>query len=331
MGFDKFEWIRAVAADRRLKVAERFVLRNAAVRYVKYGDDVFRVRQTTIADQLAVGVRTVRQSISQARQLGYLVLAQERQRGRSYHGPNEYRLVIPADSAAINRIPAEHDPNSGTDRPEYRQNTTGIAAERNSLTSQNADPKGSLKGLIKGIERGGAPAASPPGATPSTLSPEDDPPSHYCKRHPNGTDDPCAACGKARRKREAWDAEEAPGTWQADEPAVVVCDLCNKIGWLLGQDGWPVMQRPKTHNGDPMAVSCKHSHDENEQLVQQLRMAGTFAGTIRSPVSLPDLADDNIIDAELVNEPPGDPEPPQYCPAHMPHGTSNPCKACKTA
>lgn len=234
MGFDKFEWIRLVVGDRRLKVAERFVLTNAAIKYVRYGDDVLRVRQTTVAEQFAVGVRTVRAAISQGRELGYLVLAQPRHRGRSYHGPDEHRLVIPANAAAITEvIPAEHDPYSGTDRPEYRQNTTGIPAEHKPLTSQNADPKGFLKGSIEGIGGGGGTPGAPPACsgdaplpeignhptplsekkvtngTPSpSSSQEDKPPNRYCTRHPEGTDDPCGGCGEARRTREAWEAEQ---------------------------------------------------------------------------------------------------------------------------
>ena len=101
MAFDKFEWIHIVVGDRRLTVADRFVLTNAAVKYVRHGNNLLRVRQATMAAQFAVGVRTVRQSISRGRDLGYLTLAQPRQRGRSHHGADEYRLSIPADCAPI--------------------------------------------------------------------------------------------------------------------------------------------------------------------------------------------------------------------------------------
>lgn len=47
-----------------------------------------------------------------------------------------------------------------------------------------------------------------------------------------------------------------------------------------------------------------------------------------SPQSL--LDENNIIDGELVDEP-EDPEPPEYCAAHMPYGTSESCRGCKTA
>jgi hypothetical protein len=35
--------------------------------------------------------------------------------------------------------------------------------------------------------------------------PLEDPPSPFCRRHPDGTDDPCGGCGKARTARKAWD------------------------------------------------------------------------------------------------------------------------------
>lgn len=51
-------------------------------------------------------------------------------------------------------------------------------------------------------------------------------------------------------------------------------------------------------------------------------------GNALSPQSF--LNGNDIIDGELVDEP-DDPEPPKFCAAHMPHGTSVSCRACKTA
>ncbi|HWK19793.1 MAG TPA: hypothetical protein VNR37_03360 [Microbacteriaceae bacterium] len=34
-----------------------------------------------------------------------------------------------------------------------------------------------------------------------------EPPAPFCSKHPGGTDDPCRACGNARRRRDEWDAE----------------------------------------------------------------------------------------------------------------------------
>jgi DNA-binding transcriptional ArsR family regulator len=39
----------------------------------------------------------------------------------------------------------------------------------------------------------------------------------------------------------------------------------------------------------------------------------------------------NVIDAELVDNEPDDPEPDRHCATHMPYGTSKSCRACKVA
>jgi hypothetical protein len=64
-----------------------------------------------------------------------------------------------------------------------------------------------------------------------------EPPPQFCPRHPNGTDEPCWACGQRRKERE---------TWTADLPArraelkrklavemaekVAACPLCDEYG-----------------------------------------------------------------------------------------------------
>ena len=98
MGFNKFAWVDAVAADGRLTEGERFVLTMTAIRYVTYGEDVFHVRQVTIAERLATSKSTVYRAFAEAKDLGYLVVAQPRLRGRGHHGPNHHRLVIPVTS-----------------------------------------------------------------------------------------------------------------------------------------------------------------------------------------------------------------------------------------
>jgi hypothetical protein len=228
-GFDKFAWIRAVVGDRRLKVGERFVLTNIAIRYVRYGDDVFRVRQTTITEHFAVGERLVGKSLSQGRQLGYLVLAQERQRGRGYHGPDEHRLVIPADRAAIkDGIPAQNDRNTGTDRPEYRHEITEIPARADVTTSENYTPKGSLKGSLEGSVEGSGPP-------PSIPEPENPQPPRYCSKHPHGTDRGCIPCRDAREAHKAWEGREAEArTTEAAgiRAAIDDCTDCDDYGRL---------------------------------------------------------------------------------------------------
>jgi hypothetical protein len=50
-----------------------------------------------------------------------------------------------------------------------------------------------------------------------------------------------------------------------------------------------------------------------------------------SPTQLIPADENNIIEAELVDNEPVDNEPPDYCKAHMPYGTADPCTFCAVA
>ena len=182
MGFNKFAWIDAVAADGRLTEGERFVLTMTAFRYVTYGEDIFHVRQTTIAERFATSERTVRRAQKQARDYGYLVVVQLRQRGRGHHGPNHLRLVIPANLASITEvIPATDARNTGQECNKYRPNMHEIPATADPSTSGNNTPEGSLIGLLIGSQGGvwlgdGEPRCAAHANTPNP------PPCHRCKR-----------------------------------------------------------------------------------------------------------------------------------------------------
>ena len=54
MGFDKFDWIKTILADGQIPDGERLVLVGTAIWYVRYGEDEFCVRQTTVAERMAV-------------------------------------------------------------------------------------------------------------------------------------------------------------------------------------------------------------------------------------------------------------------------------------
>jgi hypothetical protein len=53
-------------------------------------------------------------------------------------------------------------------------------------------------------------------------------------------------------------------------------------------------------------------------------------GNALSPRDL-HLQKNDIIDAELIDGPPPDPEPPEFCRRHMPHGTDESCGGCMRA
>ena len=58
--------------------------------------------------------------------------------------------------------------------------------------------EGKGKGSGKGEGRGTADAATTTPTDPNTRPPR------YCPKHPDGTDDPCRACGDARKAHDAW-------------------------------------------------------------------------------------------------------------------------------
>ena len=93
------------------------------------------------------------------------------------------------------------------------------------------------------------------GRTPAST----DPPPRFCDQHPGGTDEPCGACGTARRRAELADRlaaaaadDAAVRARDAARAAVADCPLCDDAGWLLGDGGVPV---------EPV-VRCRHRHLE---------------------------------------------------------------------
>jgi hypothetical protein len=101
---------------------ERFVLTMTAIRFVTYGEDVFHVRQATIAERFATSESTVYRAFARAKDLGYLVVAQPRLRGRGHHGADHHRLLIPVNLTSIpDEIPVKIDRNTRHDRLVYQR------------------------------------------------------------------------------------------------------------------------------------------------------------------------------------------------------------------
>jgi hypothetical protein len=205
MGFNKFEWIEAVAADGRIPDGERFVLIATAVRYVTYGEDVFHVRQVTIAERFAVSDRTVQRAQARARDLGYLVLVRPRQRGRTHRGADHHQLVIPDNLSPITgEIPDTDDGNTRHRWPKYPTEMTEIPDRADPSTSGNNHPKGSLTGSLKGSLRG-SDAALTPTPIDAELINDDPEPREFCPTHmPYGTSNSCGGCLTARKNHERW-------------------------------------------------------------------------------------------------------------------------------
>lgn len=71
----------------------------------------------------------------------------------------------------------------------------------------------------------------------------DEPPPPTCSKHPNGTDQPCAACGRQREVRKSWDSNQQRAA-QARRLAFLAeideCDACDIHGWALDDAGQPI-------------------------------------------------------------------------------------------
>jgi biotin operon repressor len=103
MTFDKFAWFKAIYAETRptadskkgFPPGEKAVLAHIAIVNVLTGRDTFCIRQDTIADQCGISRVTVNSAISRAKQLGYLVVSREHDRGYHRNGADELRLLFP--------------------------------------------------------------------------------------------------------------------------------------------------------------------------------------------------------------------------------------------
>lgn len=118
-----------------------------------------------------------------------------------------------------------------------------------------------------GVNPGSNPGATPtPSPTPSPIGgyvstegyvgDPTEPPTHNCSQHPNGTTDPCRACGDARRahaehqaqqRREAARIKSSDARERAElrAQAILECDLCDDDGYAEGR---PCDHDPDTAN-----------------------------------------------------------------------------------
>jgi hypothetical protein len=115
----KFDWMRAVCRERWFTGDTAIVLLWIALINVKRGEDWFQVRQRTVADNLGVSTRTVIRAFAQGRELGYLELIEERERGK-WGKSNAYALVIPkpqGDSAVTYSAQVGDSPDQSRGQP----------------------------------------------------------------------------------------------------------------------------------------------------------------------------------------------------------------------
>ncbi|OHU48897.1 hypothetical protein [Mycobacteroides chelonae] len=273
--FNKWRWFEAVMSDPRFSDGDKVILTWLVVKAVLNGNDTFCIRQQTVSAHTASNERKVRRAYQRARELGYLVLISERQRGRGHTRADEYRLEIPDDMSSIpEEIPDTSDINTGHRGQEYRTNPTEIPDNTNALNSENATPISSLKesSLSKFSERGTAPDEPlDVTAVPETVNAlsqdhlldekkyifdgelvevDDDPePQYGCDKHPLGHGKRCSDCGIARHNYNRWLERKASRAALADllfkipEPPPPVkrpsCPYCLDTDLVILSDGTP--------------------------------------------------------------------------------------------
>lgn len=232
-------WNKGMLRATDFSAADKLALCFCAV-YSTYGtDDTFSVRQSTIAANTGLSERSVRHAFKLARELGWLELVTERQRG-SRGKSDQYRLVMPdtASPTCPVEVPAEYAatpiglPAGNT--PEYRQNMSKVPEETEAPTSGNDAPLGYV---FRFLEEG---AATPPPAP--NLDHLGQP---RCRKH-FGVENPpdCPPCGLERERKEALDrfkADRVAAEHRAIRAAIDSCpNKCDEYGRLTDLTDCPL-------------------------------------------------------------------------------------------
>jgi hypothetical protein len=232
---DKWQWFDAIYAEERFSGAEKAVLGWLAAKAVFTGRDIFRIRQSTVAARTGEGERTVQRAYKRARDLGYLTVVGQRERGL-YGKADEYRLMVPAETQKVPDslagtsvvVPDRNGGSTRQKRTKYPTETAEVPDRANSVTCENADPISSLeKFSIEVLEREVQAAVEPLDvhAVPDhsdALSldlideknyvdaelvdePHDPEPPEFCDAHmPYGTGDYCGPCKPRRINHGRW-------------------------------------------------------------------------------------------------------------------------------
>ena len=158
----RFLWMQGILEDTRLPHAARNILVRCALVSTLGGEDTFSVRQQTVADAMGTNRLTVARALQRARELGWLDLVEERQRGRGWHKGDTHRLTFPPEigdpgvtySSCSPQEYVTPESEIGDSRVTYSgeigdsrvQEYVTLQSRNNGSTSQNSTPKGIDKG-----------------------------------------------------------------------------------------------------------------------------------------------------------------------------------------
>jgi hypothetical protein len=241
MTFDKFAWLKAVYAEPVFTPGEKAVLAHIAVFNVRTGNDILRIRQSTIADQCGISRPTVNGAIGQAELLGYLTVSERHKPAPGRNTPAEWRLLIPEPckesehGVEPNHVKNLSEPSKESEHgsPNHVKNLSEPCKAANSPTSENDTLNSSLNSSTKDNSfLGEVCDASPPAYIDSLV-----PPPMFCPEHPNGGVK-CMACMDLKRIGEAWkDTPKGQQWWlrtQLNKPSGA--DV-KRLGWeIQGRD-----------------------------------------------------------------------------------------------
>lgn len=227
--FKKGKWISAIRDDSRFTPGEKYVLQNAVWTYNSDGSSELYARQDTVIARLGVSKTELKKAYRKAKEFGYFVLLEERQRGKTGVA-DRYRVQLPQQE-----VGADCGPTSS----EYGHETPKVGARDGQSRGTAQTPDLQEPTLYKGLKRVGEGGARGRATQPPSVIPpaEENPiePSPYCGAHPGGTNDKCGPCGAARRQHKAWIADKAArDRAQADARRKVIdaCQRCRGTGQI---------------------------------------------------------------------------------------------------
>ncbi|WP_225222776.1 winged helix-turn-helix domain-containing protein [Rhodococcus ruber] len=223
----RYRWRWAVTCDSRLTLAQLRLLL-ALDHFADPDGSNARPGARKLADTLGLSQSWVSRQLGRLVELGYLTKTAE---GGGRNRAAVYRLTLPK---TVHSGPQSFEPET--------VHSGGHSSEAETMNS----PAGNYELQAPETMNSGVHTTSP--FTPDPISPEggyvgrephpratpDPPPPRHCPEHPGGTDRPCAACGRARHRREDWDHDR-----QRDELAdrrrrreqIGACSWCDDNGW----------------------------------------------------------------------------------------------------
>ncbi len=213
-------------------------------------------------DKLAAGtgltVDQIRRTLSQLHSRASIESVKHRAMGPSDQMLSYRAAPLPAIQSN-DRIDSADRPNGRSDAPSIDRIDSVNRPNHHSVNRPNVSSSEELK------EVGGATEVS---TTPAALPTREEPPPPLgCARHPQGTSEPCRACGDARTARRAWDDRREQRS-RAERVAVrAAADACPYC-----EHGTRV-EPPSLRIYDFPAIKCDHTPMSEQQWLQWKRGA----------------------------------------------------------